>query len=202
MNANSLFLDLIERPSSTVMDMVLLEVDYWIADLEEPWFHIETPNDTGLSAVSLIFEDKVLEITNGWTQLRGDTSYHIQAHIVSEGRSSTELGTSEGLLRFSAGQNTPWSSAINHRLTAVEVYGLGTSPHIIRFSFADISLVVAIGYAASESTQEPLIGDGDELLVFLDDEWYFRERTLGIGWSKLWSYASPFRDSQTAKGDK
>ena len=176
---------LVLQPLEVALDKVLLSVGYWLMDFDKPAFNVETPNASGLCAISMVFGDDLLEILPGWDhRLRGATAYHIETRFVSGSRANHELARSARLAEAPADRDTLWRNAIGHALTGVEVYGIGAFPHLIRFIFASTKITVAIGY----SGDPPLIGDGDEILVFSDDDWLRVQRTLPDEWTKIWEH--------------
>jgi hypothetical protein len=88
--SNAAFRTLIVEPSEAVFNKGLLRVDYWLLEIEQPEFRLEAPNQSGLCAVRMVFEDGKLELFPAWDKrLRGANAYHIQARIASE---DTERG--------------------------------------------------------------------------------------------------------------
>ena len=183
MTADTLFRTLIEEPLEAITSKTLLHVSYWLLDFERPEFSVEAPNMSGLYAVSMVFTNRTLEIFPAWeNQLRGVNAYHIQTRLVSQGKASSELVTGKSLMEIRADESTLWSKALTETLACVEVYGIRSNPHLVRFVFPSAKVVVAVGY----SGEKPLIGDGDEILVFADKQWHKTEKTLPESWTKLW----------------
>jgi hypothetical protein len=176
------------EPSWAVAGKVLLSVHYWLADFEASTFQLDTPNLSGLYAVNLVFADTILEIFPGWdTLLRAENAYHIQTRLIPVGEAGSDLTRATNLICVEADQARLWRDALNQPLTAIEVYGTPTSPQLIRFALPSTLTVVAIGY----SGETPLLGDGDEILLFSNEQSYLAAEILPGIRTKLWESSSP-----------
>ncbi len=143
-----------------------------------------------MRVVMLNFGKVVLLVSgSAYTPWRRNGTYNIQANLDPTGTGVELLETNENLVCVRADAVSPWRDAIGSRLSAVEVYGIGTVPHIIRFvSPNNASPVIAVGYPGPSS---PLIGDFSSLLVFSGDEWLSGRTTLHNTWEKIWECRLP-----------
>jgi hypothetical protein len=183
MECNPLIQQYVVQPLQAVLGGELLGVDYWILvhDLDE--FRPEKPNASGIVAVSLSFSNATLRFSWGWQRgLRNvDTYHHIELLRHSPDCEDSELTGSEHLVRVTASNAPPWRDVLLQRLVAAETYGYGTSPQAVRLVFQPAAVVISTGY----SGDAVCIGDGDELLVFDDENWRHQEKCLTEAWTRI-----------------
>jgi len=172
----------IAEPLDAALGQTLLSVDYWILDCDKADFSEEQPNTTGIMAIRLHFEALELQVTCGFKELlRADgVYYHIQLSVADEGQE--EAAWVERFVQV-ADVHALWEEALGRRLVGVEALGFWENPQAVRFSFSDMAIIVATGYSGSSL----LIGDGDEILVFSNQEWPDRSNTHDQAWERLWS---------------
>ena len=181
-DSNAVFHILIEQPLQAVLNQRLRKIGYWLLSFEERDFCLETPNRSGLYAVRMEFENRILELFPAWDNwLRGTNAYHIQARLVPQDRESDAFRYVKSLTVVEAKETALWSNALAQPLTSVEVYGIGQSPQAICLAFSSEKVVVSIGY----SGEKPLVGDGDEILVFSYEQWRSQEKTLSNPWTDI-----------------
>ena len=177
---DSLFYKLIVAPLQGVAGIALRAVNYYIIWGE---FDPETPNEYGgCQGINLLFDGSEIELDWGFEHaLRGGDSgiaYHLAAtdHSVRRGgiREWTEDETG-GLNLIHATHTQFWKGLIGEPVVRLEVLGARIdevcySPQAIRLHFPSASVVIAIGMTHQED-QLVSVGDGDEVLVFREQEW-------------------------------
>lgn len=183
MSRKAMFDSVIAEPLNAVLGQTLLSLDYWILDCDKADFSEEEPNATGVMATRLHFEASELQVVWGFKELlRGNgIYYHVQLSLADE-QGQEENTWVENFVQVTD-VHAIWERALGRRLVGVEVLGFWDSPQAVRFSFSDIAVVVAVGYSGDPL----LVGDGDELLVFGDQEWPDRSNTHDQPWERLWS---------------
>ena len=92
------------------------------------------------------------------------------------------LRQAEHLIKVSVDNAYLDSGSISTTLVGVEVYGTENSPQLISFLFPCSVLRLAVGYSGDVI----LLGDGDEILVFSDEQWKNQVNGLPENWALLW----------------
>ncbi|MGI4790115.1 MAG: hypothetical protein ACRYFS_14835 [Janthinobacterium lividum] len=185
----------IAGPLQSVLGKTLLAVTYQIIASDRNEFSVEQPNDTGVLIVILCFDQTMIEITPGWDkQLRSDGIYH-HIQVVTTGKQGSKAAyNSDKLWEIAPIHASPWQQALGKRLIGVEVTGLQGTPQAIRLSFSDLDIVIAVGYAGSDPTLSDLvIGDGDEILIFSEQDWNSHANTHKQVWETLWMISATRR---------
>jgi len=174
----------ISGPLEVVLGQSLLAVSYGILDYDRDKFSAEQPNNFGVLSVRLYFEKLTIELSWGFDQsLRGgDLYYHIQVITAAEPNRIGAM-TNGHYFEFTNVCSAPWQEVIGTRLTAVEVLGIQGSPQAVHLSFGNAEVVVAVGYGG----EEMLVGDGDDVLVFSEQEWQHKQSIHGGAWETLWT---------------
>lgn len=184
-------------PITSVIGDTLVDVVYWTLQADHEGFQVDQPSATGLAAIRLRFGSGGLEITWGWENslLPNGAAYHINV-TQAQRPELAGLWNTDTLSRVSATNAVPWHGVIGETLSSVAILGPGESPQAIRFAFASSAIVVAIGYSGDVLC----LGDGDELLVFTEEEWAALTAEGPQPWHRLWSAAAPMRPAFAVKG--
>lgn len=185
MNFDVSFRTLIIAPLEAASGLRLFSVNYWLLDFEEQFFHLDTPNESGIFAISLLFEGIAIDISPAWDRIHRDESNHhyIQAPRVPIDNRSGELAFAERLLKIPADRTMIWRDAINDQLIGAEVSGDNHTPQAIRLLFPSATVIISLGYSGDEL----YIGDGDELLVFSDEQWRLQVQRMMRPMNNIWA---------------
>ena len=188
---SELFRSMITEPLTRLVGRSLRSVIYYVLYFELPDFDVDAANaSVGCQGVRLIFDGGEVELDWDWqSALRGidknDTSsviaYHIVARSISERQALVQVYAEDdedvsGLGSIEATTAVPWKSVHGEVLRSVTVWGFLLpnslySPQAVTFSFDSGMVAITIGYIQ----MQPLwIGDGDEVLVFTEQEWNLR----------------------------
>jgi hypothetical protein len=175
-----------------------LGVCYAVLESDGPDFDVDDPNASGgCQAIYLSFERGAVRFDWDFRETAFRDSiihYYIAAtSLPYPGRLASSVeghdGAAERPLLEASGTQT-WRSVTGQQLVSISVWGLELqtgvySPQAISLSFPSTSITASIGM-----TGEPFfVGDGDEILVFPDDEWRAQlrsppeEEPLRVHWS-------------------
>ena len=182
------FRTFLSAPLEAVVSRTLLGVTYWLLNSDEPSFHIDRPNESGISGMSLSFEGLTVEISSFYDKIlrTRDNYFYIQALLVSGEKEEGELATAEVLCNIPADQATIWCDALNTPLVRAEIYGDSDTPQVFRLSFPSTVLIISLGY----SGEKLFIGDGNDLLVFSEAQWQSSIHLVNAPLSKIWECAT------------
>lgn len=148
--------------------LIGVRYDVLAADLSE--FDVRAPNETGgCQSIVLVFEDLTVTLSwsenDGWRSLLGDAQSHFSITALSGGKP----------IGLSVDRIPPWDACVGQALGGFELLAAAGAPQAIRLIFPARSPVVATGY---HGRNPAWIGDGDELLVFCENDWPARDWTV------------------------
>jgi hypothetical protein len=177
---DTIFHKLIVAPLQGVAGLALRAVNYYIVRGE---FDPETPNASGgCQGIYLVFDGGEIEFDWGFEHaFRGGDSgiaFHLAATDHSVRREGIREWTEDdisGLNVIPATHTQFWNGLIGAPVVRFEVLGkridaVRSSPQAVRLSFPSVSVVIAIGMTL-QGDQPVSVGDGDEVLIFREQEW-------------------------------
>ena len=135
MNFDAAFRAVIIVPLESVVGRRLLNVNYWLMHFENPFFHVDTPNASGLAAVSLVFEGMTMEINPAWDHVLRDENnhHHIQLSVVPADNGGGELVSGQGLRKICADHSVIWRSALAEYVNTNETLFVGADLMLTAF---------------------------------------------------------------------
>lgn len=170
-------------PLLPLVGQTLKAVNYyylWYGDDFDP----ERPNECGgCQGVHLIFDKNEVELDWDYRpEFRGGDggiAYHLTASDHSIRREGLRVWTEDdiaGLNLISASETNLWKKFIDKPVTHLELLGEHLdsercSPQALRLYFLDESIIIAIGMTPSSDPPILYVGDGDEVLVFSEQDW-------------------------------
>ncbi len=177
------FQTFISEPLEALLGEKLQHVNYRILTYEAPHFNLDAPNQTGPVTVRLEFMNHTLEVYAAPEKTLLDGTYY----CILAGLIPAELLVPENFCLVNADASIQWSEAISQTLEVVEVTGIRSSPQAIRFVFATKTVFLSSGYSGEGTVNDPaIVGDGIEMLVFGDEEFFMAKRTLPDPWAEIW----------------
>jgi len=179
--------NVITEPLQNVAGRTLRAVNYFYILWDE--FSPETPNQHGgCQGIHLVFDGGEVEFD--WASEKalrdpfGNIAYHLAVLDHSGRRQALQGWTEEDCARLriiAATETRLWRSHVGELLERIEVLGdrldeARFSPQAVRLHFPSAAVIIAIGMTSSEVIAEgrnPVdsVGDGDEVLVFSEQEW-------------------------------
>ncbi len=180
---NNIVNSTIIAPLLSLVGQALKAVNYyylWYGDD----FDSERPNECGgCQGVHLIFDRSEVELDWDYRpEFRGGDggiAYHLTASDHSTRREYLRASTTDnvgGLTLISAAETRLWRKFIDKPITHLELLGEHLdgercSPQALRLYFPDESVIIAIGMTPYNDPPVMYVGDGDEVLVFSEQDW-------------------------------